>query len=668
MKKIILGYFILFTVTLFSDAWLTGYKYRIELLVPEKKDNFPVEQACILKINCPAKEDGSDIRITDENGKEIPFFPVRSGPGNFYELCFPADGKKFFLFCGNPDTQLSKSDYRPKRGVLLELYRINDRYIDTWESCKKIIDASIRKENLAGATFRKNIFDASNPLTQSGYFLRVYTGYFYLNQKKKISFGTTSSSASFILVDDRIVASWPGKHWVKRFIRPEHSGTVELEQGLHKIVYYHFELPGWVYAVCAMKRTNDEKFEVMDENFFLPVLEAKINRVEKLNSSVCASFNWENTNYLYREKWELLTFQFTDTSSGKNNIVYWYWNFGDGQTSNKKNPVHTYFLKKPYEVTLTVKDDRGNSDTVTMKVMAEQDYSKLVLPARTTQQYLEEFSRFDIAKLPDEELFALAGIYSSYDVNEKEFECYNELLKRNQEQQQWFKIAFIAADIATKIGKFAEAESIYKKILEKENLPEARLKLGQIYLETDQLDNAEKQFNALVSDTKTESRIKKAATIGLGDIKRYRADRINALRFYESVTADTDIKRKSGMFYQMASFYLKKNDFPTAIEKIAQWAEEIPVCKMNGNWSILYARAYLGLKDYARSLKEIETFIRISKPDDPYYGWALYWKGEIYLEKGEKENAKTVFSEIIEKFPQTRIAEMAGIKLQETEK
>ncbi|MCM8814843.1 MAG: tetratricopeptide repeat protein, partial [Candidatus Omnitrophica bacterium] len=64
-----------------------------------------------------------------------------------------------------------------------------------------------------------------------------------------------------------------------------------------------------------------------------------------------------------------------------------------------------------------------------------------------------------------------------------------------------------------------------------------------------------------------------------------------------------------------------------------------------------------------------ETFITIYESSNPYYGWALYWKAEAYLAGGErKEIAKTIFLELIEKFPQSRIAEMAGSRLKEIEK
>lgn len=667
MKKVIPACFILFASFVYSDIWLSGYRYRVELLIPEPKDSFPVEQAATIKINLPAKEDGSDIRITDENGNEVKFFLVRKGPGHSYELCFPAMDKKYFLFCGNPDVVSPDYDFRPQRGVILELYNLKGDNVETGESCKKIIEESKKKENFVLATLRKNIFEASNPLTQSGYFLRVYTGFFYLNKKETLSFGTTSSGASLIFVDDRIVALRTGRRWVEGFIRPEHSGTVELDAGLHRLVYYHIEFPGWVYSVCAMKKSGEERFNVISNEFFLPVLEAKSGRIEKYNSPICAFFSWKNINYLYRDKWEFITFQFTDLSTG-NDIVSWHWDFGDGQMSNERNPVHTYYLKKNYNVTLTVKNSQGNSDTVSMKIVSEQDYSSMVLVSRTQQEYLEEFQNFILSRLPNEELFTLAEIFANYSLKEKEFDCYSEILKRKIDPQQHIKTAFIAGELAMQLKKYPEAENIYQKLVHEENLAEARIKLGQVFVETGQFEKAEEQFNAILSHTGVPNRIKRAANIGLGDIARCKGDRKSALKFYESAIVDTDIQRNSGAFYQQVSFYLTKNDFSTAIEKLQLWAEEIPVCKLGGSWSILYARTYFGAKDFERALKEIEIFSRICQQDSPYYAPTMQMKAEILITKGEREKAKKILADIIEKFPGTQISETAKSRLQEIEK
>ncbi|MEX2603795.1 MAG: S8 family serine peptidase [Gracilimonas sp.] len=49
-------------------------------------------------------------------------------------------------------------------------------------------------------------------------------------------------------------------------------------------------------------------------------------------------------------------------------IVKWEWNFGDGNTSEDRNPVHTYSTDGTYEVSLTVTDNGGLSATFAKEV------------------------------------------------------------------------------------------------------------------------------------------------------------------------------------------------------------------------------------------------------------------------------------------------------------
>ncbi len=59
-----------------------------------------------------------------------------------------------------------------------------------------------------------------------------------------------------------------------------------------------------------------------------------------------------------------LTCSFTDRSEDDDGtVVSWQWTFGDGATSSEPNPVHSYAEKGRFDVSLTVTDDDGATDT-----------------------------------------------------------------------------------------------------------------------------------------------------------------------------------------------------------------------------------------------------------------------------------------------------------------
>ena len=64
-----------------------------------------------------------------------------------------------------------------------------------------------------------------------------------------------------------------------------------------------------------------------------------------------------------------LTVNFTDLSNDPDgNITSWLWNFGDGNTSTEQNPQHQYTIPQLYNVTLTVTDNKGKTDSITKPV------------------------------------------------------------------------------------------------------------------------------------------------------------------------------------------------------------------------------------------------------------------------------------------------------------
>jgi outer membrane protein assembly factor BamB len=60
--------------------------------------------------------------------------------------------------------------------------------------------------------------------------------------------------------------------------------------------------------------------------------------------------------------------QFTGTIEGGILPYTYHWDFGDGQTSDQKNPTHNYTLARNYTATFTVTDNEGNTSSDTANV------------------------------------------------------------------------------------------------------------------------------------------------------------------------------------------------------------------------------------------------------------------------------------------------------------
>ncbi len=654
------------TLSAQTQAWADGWQYRKILDIPASKDAYPVEKVAVLDFfGSAAKKDGSDIRVIDGAGKEIPVFIVSAGPDDRYSISFPAEEGRYFVYYGNP--QAAKTDYGwyPKRGLMLEVRRRKSDNVATTESAMALVDES-RKDTLYGRGFREKIWDGTNPFGPQVDVVKIYNGYFYVKAPSDYTFATSSAGPSYLLIDDKMVASWPGWHDAEPLVRPERSGTVNLKDGLHKLTYYQIGRARQEIAVAAIRQPGAEnKFIVIPQDFFLPVIRAEAVKTEENGKNLSAGFGWENTNYLRRERWELLTFRFFDESFPETDITERAWSFGDGQTASGKEVYHTWLKKGTYPVTLKIKDRKGGVDETTLQVLAEQDYSKMVVNPRTYQQYIDEFGGFNHRALGNEELFILAELYESYDRIQDAYKIYRILKERNLGADDSFRVSVIAAGLAEKTGDYAYAEAAYKKLLENKPLPEIMLKLAALYLATGKIPEADATFRKILQLKDLSPEMKKKAEIGTGDVYRINGNYDKASEAYKKLMTVENPAARAGTYAQAVLYYLKQKDFSAAIDELAVWAQEIPGAKLDGQWSVLMARALIIRKDYRQAIRELEIFTKICKnvKDNLYYGWALYLTGESYEDLGDKTKAEEFYRKTAEQYPGSQLYDLAAAKL-----
>ena len=87
------------------------------------------------------------------------------------------------------------------------------------------------------------------------------------------------------------------------------------------------------------------------------------NAPETTFSALAASEDNRSPRADFSSACEELTCQFTDGSTdGDGGLIAWTWRFGDGTTSEEREPSHTYAGSGTYTVRLTVSDNEGATD------------------------------------------------------------------------------------------------------------------------------------------------------------------------------------------------------------------------------------------------------------------------------------------------------------------
>jgi serine protease AprX len=94
---------------------------------------------------------------------------------------------------------------------------------------------------------------------------------------------------------------------------------------------------------------------------------------------------------------DALAVTFTDSSTTPAGaITDWAWNFGDGNTSSLQSPTHSYSAPDTYDVSLTVNDSDGETDTVSQQVAVADTPSSEYCDSQGNNNDYEWVSQVDV--------------------------------------------------------------------------------------------------------------------------------------------------------------------------------------------------------------------------------------------------------------------------------
>ena len=371
-----------------NPAWM--FRHRIRIATPDPAQRINTALAVIDTLGKCAK-DGRDIRVLDANNRPVPH-EVLSAEGGVVRVQFQvpdASVRDYWVYYGNPSAQAEKRPWDKKVGQLkLTTWLYPARQSPgSWEAMEKIFEKKIKPGPAQGSGPREWINERENPFGDNDNFLAVYEGEIFCPESGAYGFATNSDDASFLFLNGSLVAAWPHGHEQSRCW--DHSGTIQLERGIHRIKYWLVENTGCQVAKAGWKRPSDKYFSIIPKHAYVQELRTKTVSFEERDQHISCYLTATRIQSLRFNTLErdFVTMQFTDCStSALGEVKYWEWDFGDGADSLEQNPRHEYLAAGAYKVTLKVKDSLGYESACTRTIqVAGQD------PERITV-------RFDIEK------------------------------------------------------------------------------------------------------------------------------------------------------------------------------------------------------------------------------------------------------------------------------
>lgn len=296
--------------------------------------------------------------------------------------------------------------WQRKRGVLLKIYRKarNENPADLAS-----FRALLSQSTIQGAGFRDGISDGFNPFGSSSQYMSVYEGFLSIEKPGKYGFCTVSDDGSGVYINGTKIVEWFGAHGWGGSERGEKSGTIDLPQGVAVVSYLHENSTPSQMAYLGWKPPDGKGFVPIPPAMWLSVRSARPTGIEAHDKPLVADATLTNASTFFlpntddRQATMVVAQSQSVSKAGK--IVSVAWDMGDGVTRNGQKVEHIYFrLGRPI-VTLTVTDDKGNSDSMRLAANVFQvDVVSNYYASGNPEAYIKIASTYDPQKLSRDDL------------------------------------------------------------------------------------------------------------------------------------------------------------------------------------------------------------------------------------------------------------------------
>jgi hypothetical protein len=157
------------------------------------------------------RPDGRNVVVAAQNKELVPFRILQLGPGDFCRLAFQAiKGQTEYdiFYGGEPPTERPLA-WTCRDGLLLETRQFKQCDFNSLDSVRNAFHAAAP----IGADYVDAVFHGENPFNlKREPFLSRYSGYLELDKAGTYGFIASSQDCSFLLIDNKLVASAPGRH------------------------------------------------------------------------------------------------------------------------------------------------------------------------------------------------------------------------------------------------------------------------------------------------------------------------------------------------------------------------------------------------------------------------------------------------------------------------
>ena len=261
-------------------------------------------------------------------------------------------------------------DWTPRAGLVLETRARTAGPVDSLPQLQSLWQHAT---NTFGRSLVPNIYDGTHRHGRPVDFLSRYSGWFQAPHDGRYEFAIVANNASFLLVDGRSVAEWPGWHGVEGARLGQHGGFVDLTRGAHQLEFWNVQnAPGFAIGV-AWQPPGDLRFAIMPPEAFAPVASFCATAVR--DDQAAAAIAWDVACHAQVGENIMIGMRFRALTSEEG--VDYLWRFDDHTECRSAECVHVFSHEGMRRVALTLLRQGKTVGTVQQTVSVHPNWLQL---------------------------------------------------------------------------------------------------------------------------------------------------------------------------------------------------------------------------------------------------------------------------------------------------
>lgn len=711
------------------EWWSASWPYRARIRIPTIHPGHlygrkPPNTAWIpdLRLCGRSPQSGHDLRVVNEIGEPINFRVLQHRPDRYGVLQIQVPRREevtAWLYFGNreafPIDTMGADEFAPrweaKAMVEMRTYRKKTKkHPKTLAELQAMIKEAGEPE---GITFAKGVYSGHNPFGESDHYISVFDGHIRVEEPGEHLFHAYADDGCWVLLDGKEVLSWPGPRIfnMDRWNLPGHDFKANLQPGLHRIQFFHEEGEENQIAFLRWKPPSWTHINNIAKAQWGYLRWAHIDFVQAADRPLVAGMKprIRHTYWIPDTEHQLNWVAVDDRSmSTAGKIVKRRFEMDDGtvyETNETGRAVeHIFFSNGAREITLTVTDEEGNTDTASCKLDlwqintgiryelgAHRDPIAALLGQRggylpMSDQYLDRFEtvpEYRLDSMTDSDLVGYALFWDTFADDRKLLAAVAELARRDPDHAWLGRLAGRAVRSALRSGAEMDiADSLLEREEKRESSPEARAatSMRRVYLLTWGKGDHERalemihSIRAKAGSTTAWRSLVHRAWIAEGDVYVLQGDYEKAKTTYRRAErTDSRTLSRPAKLARVGSYpfavedYLSRDMYEEAIDVINQWEDMLPLVKLEGLTLFLRGRCLYLIRPSAVALRYLRAAEAVN-PGALHVPHAVWLGANCLLALERYEAAAVQFMRLRKGFTTAKYRERAVEKLEECRK